>query len=93
MHPVTPVNTKTTVAKTVVNPIATPVFPLTMIKRHVLNVSMVNTKIKTIKPVVNPIALPVFPSTMLKRPVPNALINTKIKPINLVARIVPLVLP
>jgi hypothetical protein len=54
---------------------------------------MVNTKIKQIKSVANPIAMPVIPLTKQKQPVTNVLTNTKIKHINLNARIVPLVLP
>jgi hypothetical protein len=93
VHPVKPVNTKTALVKIVAKMIATQVLPLTMIKRPVTNVLLVNTKIKQIKSVANPIALPVFSLTFLEQSVTNVLTNTKIKHINLNARIVPLVLP
>jgi hypothetical protein len=51
-------------------------------------VKVVNTKMNWIKTVVNLIAMPVFPSILLKRPVPNAaLANTKIKPMQRVAKL------
>jgi hypothetical protein len=46
------VNTKMKPIKATAKLIATPVLPLTLIKRPVLNAALANTKIKPMKPVV-----------------------------------------